>query len=64
MKPNWEDPYVISRSRGRGSYTLDTLEGKEISSTFGDTIHETLRLPAWLIAGDEPPVLPLKTNYF
>ncbi|CAL8076673.1 unnamed protein product [Prunus armeniaca] len=30
MKPNWEGPYVISRSGGRGSYTLDTLEGKEI----------------------------------
>ncbi|BFG30326.1 hypothetical protein CerSpe_166000 [Prunus speciosa] len=30
MKPNWEGPYVISRPGGRGSYTLDTLEGKEI----------------------------------
>ncbi|XP_020421432.1 uncharacterized protein LOC109949728 [Prunus persica] len=30
MKPNWEGPYIISRSGGRGSYTLDTMEGKEI----------------------------------
>ncbi|XP_020421514.1 uncharacterized protein LOC109949767 [Prunus persica] len=30
MKPNWEVPYIISRSGGRGSYTLDTMEGKEI----------------------------------
>ncbi|CAL2278268.1 unnamed protein product [Prunus armeniaca] len=30
MKPNNEGPYVISRSGGRGSYTLNTLEGKEI----------------------------------
>ncbi|CAL2239111.1 unnamed protein product [Prunus armeniaca] len=30
MKPNWEGPYVISRFGGRGSYTLDTMDGKEI----------------------------------
>ncbi|CAL8168130.1 unnamed protein product [Prunus armeniaca] len=30
IKPNWEGPYVISRSGGRGSYTLDTMDGKEI----------------------------------
>ncbi|XP_020421392.1 uncharacterized protein LOC109949701 [Prunus persica] len=30
MKPNWEGPYIISQSGGRGSYTLDTMEGKEI----------------------------------
>ncbi|XP_020412006.1 uncharacterized protein LOC109947048 [Prunus persica] len=30
MKPNWEGPYIISRSGGRGSYMLDTMEGKEI----------------------------------
>ncbi|CAL9019626.1 unnamed protein product [Prunus brigantina] len=30
IKPNWEVPYVISWSRGRGSYTLDTMDGKEI----------------------------------
>ncbi|XP_020426547.1 uncharacterized protein LOC109950823 [Prunus persica] len=30
MNPNWEGPYMISRSGGRGSYTLDTMEGKEI----------------------------------
>ncbi|CAL9025533.1 unnamed protein product [Prunus brigantina] len=30
IKPNWEGPYVISRSGGRGSYTLDTIDGKEI----------------------------------
>ncbi|KAI5335184.1 hypothetical protein L3X38_025317 [Prunus dulcis] len=69
MKPNWEGPYVISRSGGSGSYTLDTLEGKEIPdngmpTTFGDTIHEAFRLPARLLASDEPPVLPLKTNCF
>ncbi|XP_008245026.1 PREDICTED: uncharacterized protein K02A2.6-like [Prunus mume] len=32
MKPNWEGPYVISRSGGRGSYTLDTMDGKEITT--------------------------------
>ncbi|CAL2271861.1 unnamed protein product [Prunus armeniaca] len=30
MNPNWEGPYVISRSGGRGSYTLDTMDGKQI----------------------------------
>ncbi|CAL8153080.1 unnamed protein product [Prunus armeniaca] len=30
IKPNWEGPYVISQSGGRGSYTLDTMDGKEI----------------------------------
>ncbi|CAL8131695.1 unnamed protein product [Prunus armeniaca] len=30
IKPNWEGPYVISWSGGRGSYTLDTMDGKEI----------------------------------
>ena len=30
MKPNWEGPYVISQSGGRGSYTLDLIDGKEI----------------------------------
>ncbi|CAL9004916.1 unnamed protein product [Prunus brigantina] len=30
IKPNWEGPYVMSRSGGRGSYTLDTMDGKEI----------------------------------
>ncbi|XP_020415572.1 uncharacterized protein LOC109948075 [Prunus persica] len=30
MNPNWEGPYMISQSGGRGSYTLDTMEGKEI----------------------------------
>ncbi|CAL9029568.1 unnamed protein product [Prunus brigantina] len=30
IKSNWEGPYVISRSGGRGSYTLDTMDGKEI----------------------------------
>ncbi|KAI5317812.1 hypothetical protein L3X38_037519 [Prunus dulcis] len=30
MNPNWEGPYVISRAGGRGSYTLDTVDGKEI----------------------------------
>ncbi|KAI5351583.1 hypothetical protein L3X38_004474 [Prunus dulcis] len=30
MNPNWEGPYVISQSRGRGSYTLDATNGKEI----------------------------------
>ncbi|KAI5343386.1 hypothetical protein L3X38_011262 [Prunus dulcis] len=31
MKPNWEGPYVISRSGGKGCYMFDTIEGKEIS---------------------------------
>ncbi|CAL2227389.1 unnamed protein product [Prunus armeniaca] len=30
MKPNWEGPYVVSLSGGKGSYTHDTLKGKEI----------------------------------
>ncbi|CAL8105103.1 unnamed protein product [Prunus armeniaca] len=30
MNPNWEGPYVISRSEGRGIYTLDTMDGKQI----------------------------------
>ncbi|XP_020415620.1 uncharacterized protein LOC109948104 [Prunus persica] len=30
MNPNWEGPYMISRSGGRRSYTLDTMEEKEI----------------------------------
>ncbi|CAL8174060.1 unnamed protein product [Prunus armeniaca] len=30
MNPNWESPYVISRSGGKGSYTLDTIDGKQI----------------------------------
>ncbi|KAI5338866.1 hypothetical protein L3X38_018138 [Prunus dulcis] len=69
MKPNREGSYVISRSGGRGSYTLDTLEGNSfrdngIPTTFGDTILEALRLPARLLADDEPTVLPLKTNCF
>ncbi|KAI5350433.1 hypothetical protein L3X38_003324 [Prunus dulcis] len=30
MKPSWDSPYMISQSRGRGRYTLNTMEGKEI----------------------------------
>ncbi|KAI5317773.1 hypothetical protein L3X38_037480 [Prunus dulcis] len=30
MNPNWEGPYVINRAGGRGSYTMDTVDGKEI----------------------------------
>ncbi|KAI5327430.1 hypothetical protein L3X38_026826 [Prunus dulcis] len=30
INPNWKGPYVISWSGGRGSYTLDTMDGKEI----------------------------------
>ncbi|CAL8082893.1 unnamed protein product [Prunus armeniaca] len=33
MKPNWEDPYVINRSGGRGSHTLDTMEREGHSKT-------------------------------
>lgn len=46
MKPNWEDPYVIIWSGGRGNYTLDTSKRREVprqwnTHHFKGTIHES-----------------------
>ena len=34
LAPNWEGPYRVKCSSGRGSYKLETLEGNEVPRTW------------------------------
>ncbi|XP_074336921.1 uncharacterized protein LOC141674096 [Apium graveolens] len=34
LAPNWEGPYKVRKTLGRGSYKLETLNGDEVSRTW------------------------------
>ena len=33
LAPNWEGPYKVKKTLGRGSYKLETLNGEEVPRT-------------------------------